>query len=114
DISSRYIGNIKLYGSHSTIELPKGMPTDLLSHFTRTRIMNKPLNMQLVGDAQSQPFRERRNNSRRDGQPQGGRRFNNGDQPQRRGNNDRGGERGNFRSRSNEGTPRRRSSSHNQ
>ncbi|MER1720965.1 DbpA RNA binding domain-containing protein, partial [Proteus terrae] len=42
DISSRYIGNIKLYGSHSTIELPKGMPTDLLSHFTRTRIMNKP------------------------------------------------------------------------
>ncbi|WP_109372677.1 DEAD/DEAH family ATP-dependent RNA helicase [Proteus genomosp. 6] len=122
DISSRYIGNIKLYGSHSTIELPKGMPTDLLSHFTRTRIMNKPLNMQLVGDAQSQPFRERRNNSRRDGQPQGGRRFNNGDQPQRRGNNDRGGERsndrggerGNFRSRNNEGTPRRRSSSHNQ
>ena len=122
DISSRYIGNIKLYGSHSTIELPKGMPTDLLSHFTRTRIMNKPLNMQLVGDAQSQPFHERRNNSRRDGQPQGGRRFNNGDQPQRRGNNDRGGERsndrggerGNFRGRNNEGTPRRRSSSHNQ
>ena len=122
DISSRYIGNIKLYGSHSTIELPKGMPTDLLGHFTRTRIMNKPLNMQLVGDAQSQPFRERRNNSRRDGQPQGGRRFNNGDQPQRRGNNDRGGERsndrggerGNFRGRNNEGTPRRRSSSHNQ
>ncbi|WP_100157962.1 DEAD/DEAH family ATP-dependent RNA helicase [Proteus columbae] len=115
DISSRYIGNIKLYGSHSTIELPKGMPTDLLSHFTRTRIMNKPLNMQLVGDAQSQPFRERRGNSRRDGQPQGGRRFNNGDQPQRRGNNDRGGERGNFRgNRNNEGTPRRRSSSHNQ
>lgn len=114
DISSRYIGNIKLYGSHSTIELPKGMPTDLLGHFTRTRIMNKPLNMQLVGDAQSQPFRERRNNSRRDGQPQGGRRFNNGDQPQRRGNNDRGGERSNFRGRSNEGTPRRRSSSHNQ
>ncbi|WP_193015687.1 DEAD/DEAH family ATP-dependent RNA helicase [Proteus sp. FME41] len=123
DISSRYIGNIKLYGTHSTIELPKGMPTDLLGHFTRTRIMNKPLNMQLVGDAQ--PYSERRNNTRRDGQPQGGRRFNNGDQPQRRGNNDRGGERsgssergnsdrGNFRGRSNEGTPRRRSSSHNQ
>lgn len=52
--------------------------------------------------------------TRRDGQPQGGRRFNNGDQPQRRGNNDRGGERSNFRGRSNEGTPRRRSSSHNQ
>ena len=111
DISSRYIGNIKLYGSHSTIELPKGMPGDLLSHFTRTRIMNKPLNMQLVGEAQ--PYRERRSNSRRDGQPQGARRSGNGEQPQRR-NNDRG-DRGNFRGRgNNEGTPRRRSSSHNQ
>lgn len=109
DISSRYIGNIKLYGSHSTIELPKGMPGDLLSHFTRTRIMNKPLNMQLVGDAQ--PYRERRNSSRRDGRPQGGRRFSKGDQPPRRGN----GERGNFRGRgNNENAPRRRSSSHNQ
>ncbi|MCE1741535.1 DbpA RNA binding domain-containing protein, partial [Enterobacter hormaechei] len=36
DISSRYIGNIKLFATHSTIELPKGMPGDLLSHFTRT------------------------------------------------------------------------------
>jgi len=52
DISSRYIGNIKLFGTHSTIELPKGMPGDILSHFTRTRILNKPMNMQLIGDAQ--------------------------------------------------------------
>ena len=51
DISSRYIGNIKLFGTHSTIELPKGMPGDILSHFTRTRILNKPMNMQLIGDA---------------------------------------------------------------
>ncbi|AYH00137.1 DEAD/DEAH family ATP-dependent RNA helicase [Pectobacterium parmentieri] len=62
DISSRYIGNIKLFGSHSTIELPKGMPGDLLSHFTRTRILNKPMNMQLLGDAVAQP--ERRGGSR--------------------------------------------------
>ncbi|MGL4725783.1 MAG: DEAD/DEAH family ATP-dependent RNA helicase [Scandinavium sp.] len=52
DISSRYIGNIKLFGTHSTIELPKGMPGEVLQHFTRTRILNKPMNMQLVGDAQ--------------------------------------------------------------
>ncbi|MFU9135332.1 DEAD/DEAH family ATP-dependent RNA helicase [Erwinia tasmaniensis] len=52
DISSRYIGNIKLFGTHSTIELPKGMPGDILTHFTRTRILNKPMNMQLIGDAQ--------------------------------------------------------------
>ncbi|WP_274873570.1 DbpA RNA binding domain-containing protein, partial [Serratia marcescens] len=36
DISSRYIGNIKLFASHSTIELPKGMPGEILNHFTRT------------------------------------------------------------------------------
>lgn len=55
DISSRYIGNIKLFGSHSTIELPKGMPGEVLQHFTRTRILNKPMNMQLLGDAQPRP-----------------------------------------------------------
>lgn len=74
DISSRYIGNIKLFGTHSTIELPKGMPGDVLQHFTRTRILNKPMNMQLIGDAQPRPDRggrsfggERREGGRRDG-----------------------------------------------
>jgi len=65
DISSRYIGNIKLFASHSTIELPKGMPGDMLSHFTRTRILNKPMNMQFVGEAQAQPRGERRGNPAR-------------------------------------------------
>jgi ATP-dependent RNA helicase DeaD len=60
DISSRYIGNIKLFGSHSTIELPKGMPGEVLQHFTRTRILNKPMNMQLLGDAQPRERSERR------------------------------------------------------
>lgn len=60
DISSCYIGNIKLFASHSTIELAKGIPGDLLTHFTRTRILNKPINMQLIGDVQ--PF-ERREHS---------------------------------------------------
>lgn len=57
DISSRYIGNIKLFGTHSTIELPKGMPGEVLQHFTRTRILNKPMNMQLMGDAPARPER---------------------------------------------------------
>mgnify|MGYP000863173525 CR=1 FL=1 len=68
DISSRYIGNIKLFGTHSTIELPKGMPGDVLSHFTRTRILNKPMNMQLLGDAQP------RSNDRGDRGDRGGER----------------------------------------
>ncbi|CDG23019.1 Cold-shock DEAD box protein A [Xenorhabdus poinarii G6] len=125
DISSRYIGNIKLFATHSTIELPKGMPGELLSHFTRTRILNKPLNMQLLGEAQPFERRERRggrngsnggnggNGPRRDregfGNNNGGRRFNN----ERRG----GGERGAFRGRGNDdangGAPRRRSNNGN-
>ncbi|UDG81536.1 ATP-dependent RNA helicase DeaD [Candidatus Profftia lariciata] len=59
DINSRYIGNIKLFAYYSTIELPKNMSSDLLSHFTYTRILNKPLNMRLMGDAPTRQYRER-------------------------------------------------------
>ncbi|NDL61386.1 DEAD/DEAH family ATP-dependent RNA helicase [Acerihabitans arboris] len=72
DISSRYIGNIKLFASHSTIELPKGMPGDMLSHFTRTRILNKPMNMQFVGEAVAAPRGERRGGAAGAGAPRGG------------------------------------------
>ncbi|MBW4209616.1 DEAD/DEAH family ATP-dependent RNA helicase [Enterobacter asburiae] len=88
DISSRYIGNIKLFASHSTIELPKGMPGEVLQHFTRTRILNKPMNMQLMGDAQPRSDRggerrgggrsfggERREGGRSEGRGGEGRRF---------------------------------------
>ncbi|MEF3673199.1 DEAD/DEAH family ATP-dependent RNA helicase, partial [Citrobacter freundii] len=68
DISSRYIGNIKLFASHSTIELPIGMPGDVLQHFTRTRILNKPMNMQLVGDAVPHTGGERRGGGRFSGE----------------------------------------------
>ncbi|WP_313376110.1 helicase-related protein, partial [Pantoea sp. CTOTU50773] len=70
DISSRYIGNIKLFGTHSTIELPKGMPGEVLQHFTRTRILNKPMNMQLMGDAPAFERSERRPGGR-DGERRG-------------------------------------------
>ncbi|MGR3754203.1 DEAD/DEAH family ATP-dependent RNA helicase [Edwardsiella anguillarum] len=100
DISSRYIGNIRLFGSHSTIELPKGMPGDLLTHFTRTRILNKPMNMQLIGDAPAREPRrerggerggERRSFGGRDGGRDGDRRSFGG---QRRFSDDRRGDRG--------------------
>jgi ATP-dependent RNA helicase DeaD len=71
DISSRYIGNIKLFDDHSTIELPKGMPKELLQHFTRTRVLNKPMNMQFVGEGKSQP-QDKRGGGRRDGGGYGG------------------------------------------
>ncbi|MEK9497555.1 DEAD/DEAH family ATP-dependent RNA helicase [Photorhabdus sp. P32] len=119
DISSRYIGNIKLFATHSTIELPKGMPGDLLSHFTRTRILNKPMNMQLLGDAQPFERRERRggprngngNGPRRDRENfnGGGRRFS-GERRSGEGRGE-GQNRGNFRGRGDDhgsSAPRRR------
>ncbi|XBS70464.1 DEAD/DEAH family ATP-dependent RNA helicase [Acerihabitans sp. KWT182] len=88
DISSRYIGNIKLFASHSTIELPKGMPGEMLSHFTRTRILNKPMNMQFLGEAQAQPRGERRGGAPRGGFA-GGERREGGAAPGRRNFSDR-------------------------
>ncbi|WP_134680773.1 DEAD/DEAH family ATP-dependent RNA helicase [Enterobacter hormaechei] len=108
DISSRYIGNIKLFGSHSTIELPKGMPDEVLQHFTRTRILNKPMNMQLMGDAQ--PRSDRGGERRGGGRSFGGERREGGRSEGRTGEPRRfsGERRENRGPRREEGTSRRR------
>ncbi|KPD04222.1 DEAD/DEAH family ATP-dependent RNA helicase [Moellerella wisconsensis] len=115
DISSRYIGNIKLFGTHSTIELPKGMPNDLVSHLSRTRILNKPMQIQLMGEAQPFERRERRGGGaprRGEGSSAGGA----GAGAPRRGG-ERKNDRGGFRGRSEDGAasaaPRRRTPSNN-
>ena len=55
------------------------MPGEVLQHFTRTRILNKPMNMQLLGDAQPRTERrgggERREGGRSEGRGGEGRRF---------------------------------------
>lgn len=65
DISSRYIGHIKLYDTYSTIELPQGMPTPLIQHFAqKARVLNKQMQMSLLGPANTsdnRSFDERRN-----------------------------------------------------
>lgn len=120
DISSRYIGNIKLYGTHSTIELPKGMPTDVLTHLSRARILNKPTQMQLIGDAQPFERRERRGGPRREGGSEGG--FGAGRRNDREGGNRRSGgdrdnaggnRRGGNRDRGNSSAQRGRNEDHN-
>ena len=50
DINSRYIGHIKLYDDYSTIELPQGMPKELLQQFTKTRVLNKQMRMSFIGE----------------------------------------------------------------
>ncbi|MCK3657737.1 DEAD/DEAH family ATP-dependent RNA helicase [Pasteurellaceae bacterium Pebbles2] len=52
NIDSRNIGHIKLYDDYSTIELPKGMPKELLQTFGKTRVLNKQIRMTFVSEAQ--------------------------------------------------------------
>ena len=53
DINSRYIGHIKLYDDYSTVELPQGMPKELLQQFGKTRVLNKQMQMSFMGATQS-------------------------------------------------------------
>lgn len=68
DINSRHIGHIKLYDDYSTIELPQGMPKELLKHFEKARVLSKQMQMSFVREVQGSERAERfesRDNKRR-------------------------------------------------
>ncbi len=55
EINSRHIGRIAIYDSHSTVDLPCGMPEDILRVLHRSRVGNKTLKLQrLVGETADQ------------------------------------------------------------
>ena len=54
DISSRYIGSIKLHDDYSTVDLPEGMPDELLAHLKKVRVCAKPMRMS-VYNRQGEP-----------------------------------------------------------
>ncbi|XBC38532.1 MAG: DEAD/DEAH box helicase [Buchnera aphidicola (Melaphis rhois)] len=54
NISSRNIGNIKLFSTYSTIELQKGLLNNLSRLFVHTRIFNKPINLKLLHNTRFQ------------------------------------------------------------
>ena len=91
DINSRYIGHIKLYDDCSTVELPQGMPKELLQQFGKTRVLNKQMQMSFMGATQSDSGRGGNDfgrKGRRDG-----RRNDRGDHNQDRFRGERNGER---------------------
>lgn len=67
DINSRYIGHIKLYDDYSTVELPQGMPKEMLQMFGKTRVLNKQMQMSFMGEVQSDNGRGNRRDSRHTG-----------------------------------------------
>ncbi|GLS82317.1 DEAD/DEAH box helicase [Paraferrimonas haliotis] len=46
DIDSRYIGQIEMYDGVSTVDLPDGMPKDVLEHLRKVRVCGQKLNIQ--------------------------------------------------------------------
>jgi ATP-dependent RNA helicase DeaD len=50
DLSSRYIGHVKLHDDHSTVELPEGLPTEMLKHFQSVKICGKPMNLHRISE----------------------------------------------------------------
>lgn len=75
EINSRHIGRISIFDDYSTVDLPYGMPNDVLQLLKRVRIGNKTLRMQRlkepVGDAvpvtPEKHTKKRRSGQRRQG-----------------------------------------------
>ncbi len=49
DINSRHIGRIAIYDSYSTVDLPTGMPDDILRVLHKSRVGSKTLRIQRIG-----------------------------------------------------------------
>ncbi len=60
DLESRYIGRIDIRDDYSLVDLPEGMPRELLEHLKKVRVAGRPLRMQRATDADTSPSLERR------------------------------------------------------
>ena len=49
-LDSKFIGRIEIYDDHSTVDLPKGLPKDLLAILKRTRVAGQPLAITRAGE----------------------------------------------------------------
>ena len=47
-LESRYIGRINIYDSHSTVDLPEGMPKEMIRHLKKVSISGQPLRIAKV------------------------------------------------------------------
>ncbi|MEB3350292.1 MAG: DEAD/DEAH box helicase [Cyanobacteriota bacterium] len=50
-LNGRQIGRIRIYDSHSTVDLPKGMPDDVFRDLQRLRVMNRELRLSRLADS---------------------------------------------------------------
>lgn len=50
DIDSKYIGRINIFDDYSLVDLPEGMPNELLKELKQVRVVGQRLNITLLGD----------------------------------------------------------------
>ncbi|GAA4652661.1 DEAD/DEAH box helicase [Kistimonas scapharcae] len=75
EIDNRYIGHIKLFDNYSTVDLPEGIPGEVLQHLQKVRVCGRPLKMEQVpGGGEQRPPRRggQGGNRRREGGRDGG------------------------------------------
>ena len=65
DIESRYIGNIDIYDSYATIDLPDGMPKEVFMTLKNTWVQGKKLNISELTQGQDKPAAHKRKPKRR-------------------------------------------------
>ncbi|MCP4186788.1 MAG: DEAD/DEAH box helicase [Gammaproteobacteria bacterium] len=53
DIESKYIGRINIFDDHSLVDLPEGMPKELLKALKKTRVMGQALQIAPLGKERS-------------------------------------------------------------
>ena len=60
ELEARYIGRIDIRGDYSLVDLPEGMPPELLEHLKKVRVAGRPLRMARASEADTSPSLERR------------------------------------------------------
>ena len=64
ELDSRYIGRVRINDDHTTVELPVGMPEELLGLLQKVRVRNTPIRLQRVADGSpaqaARPFKAKR------------------------------------------------------
>ncbi|MCC7097167.1 MAG: DEAD/DEAH box helicase [Thermomonas sp.] len=60
ELDSKHIGRIDIRDDHTLVDLPEGMPPELLTYLKKVRVVGQPLRMRLASDDDRAPGRVKR------------------------------------------------------
>ena len=50
DLESRFIGRIDIHDDYSLLDLPEGMPPELMTHLQKVRVAGQPMRLSRIGE----------------------------------------------------------------